>query len=150
MRRLDYPIHNAVERLYSRALYRIFNPLVLSRVQDNEIRFSKNEDKFTMSELFVTLRSSIWSELNDRENINSFRRGLQRIHLETLIDMIMERNSATNYDAIILARQDLIEIQKLIKNSQHMLGLDEMSKAHLSESSARIESALQAYLQKKL
>jgi len=62
----------------------------------------------------------------------------------------MEKNSATNYDAIILARQDLIEIQKLIKNSQHMFGLDEMSKAHLSESSARIESALQAYLQKKI
>ena len=150
MRRLDYPIHNAVERLYSRALSRIFNPLVLSRVQDNEIRFSRNEDKFTMSELFLTLRKSIWSELNDRQNINSFRRGLQRIHLETLIDIIIEKNSATNYDAIILARQDLIEIQKLIKNSQHMFGLDEMSKAHLSESSARIESALQVYLQKKI
>tara|TARA_Y100001968_G_scaffold183875_1_gene168418 strand:- start:569 stop:3178 length:2610 start_codon:yes stop_codon:yes gene_type:complete len=150
MRRLDYPIHNAVERLYSRALSRIFNPLVLSRVQDNEIRFSRNEDKFTMSELFLTLRKSIWSELNDRQNINSFRRGLQRIHLETLIDIIIEKDSATNYDAIILARQDLIEIQKLIKNSQHMFGLDEMSKAHLSESSARIESALQVYLQKKI
>ena len=150
MRRLDYPIHNAVERLYSRALSRIFNPLVLSRVQDNEIRFSRNEDKFTMSELFLTLRKSIWSELNDRQNINSFRRGLQRIHLETLIDIIIEKNSATNYDSIILARQDLIEIQKLIKNSQHMFGLDEMSKAHLSESSARIESALQVYLQKKI
>ena len=50
----------------------------------------------------------------------------------------------------ILARQDLIEIQKLIKNSQHMFSLDEMSKAHLSESSSRIQSALEAYLQKKL
>ena len=150
MRRLDYPIHNAIERLHARALYRIFNPLVLSRVQENEIRYLENEDKFTMSELFVTLRESIWSELHNRENINSYRRGLQRIHLETLINMIMDTNSSLSYDAIILARQDLVEIQQIIKNSQHMFGLDEMSKAHLSESSARIESALEAYLQKKL
>ena len=64
--------------------------------------------------------------------------------------MIMDTNSSLSYDAIILARQDLVEIQQIIKNSQHMFGLDEMSKAHLSESSARIESALEAYLQKKL
>ena len=150
MKRLDYPIHNAIERLHARALYRIYNPLVLSRVQENEIRYTENEEKFTMSELFVTLRNSIWSELADRNNINSYRRGLQRIHLENLINMILDTNSGLSYDAIILARQDLIELQQKIKNSQHMFGLDEMTKAHLSESSARIESALQAYLQKKI
>ena len=150
MKRLDYPIHNAIERLHARALYRIYNPLVLSRVQENEIRYTENEEKFTMSELFVPLRNSIWSELADRNNINSYRRGLQRIHLENLINMILDTNSGLSYDAIILARQDLIELQQKIKNSQHMFGLDEMTKAHLSESSARIESALQAYLQKKI
>ena len=116
----------------------------------NEIRYKKHEDKFTMLELFVTLRKSIWSELPNRENVNSYRRGLQRIHVKILTDMITNQNPSFNYDAIILARQDLIEIQKLIKNAQHIFGIDEMTKAHLSEISARIEASLKAYLQKKI
>tara|TARA_Y100001935_G_C17310496_1_gene515682 strand:- start:1890 stop:4514 length:2625 start_codon:yes stop_codon:yes gene_type:complete len=149
MKRLDYPIHNAVERLHARALFRIFNPLVLSRIQDNEIRFQSQKDKFTMSELFITIRESIWTELVERENVNSFRRSLQRIHLDILINMINE-DASLNYDARILARQSLVEIQKLVKNSQHMFGMNDMTSAHYSEISSRISSALNAYLQKKL
>ena len=150
MKRLDYPIHNAVERLHARALYRVFNPLVLSRIQDNEIRFNINDEKFTMSELFVTLRNSIWTELIDRENVNSFRRSLQRIHLDILIAMVTNENNALNYDAKILARQSLIEIQKLVKNSQHMFGMNEMTSAHYSEINARISAALNALINKKI
>ena len=36
------------------ALYKIFHPRILQRVQDNEIRFGDDELKFTLSELFET------------------------------------------------------------------------------------------------
>ena len=97
----------------------------------------------------ITIRESIWTELVERENVNSFRRSLQRIHLDILIDMINE-DASLNYDARILARQSLVEIQKLVKNSQHMFGMNEMTSAHYSEINSRISSALNAYLQKKL
>ena len=85
MKRLDYPIHNAIDRLYSRSLYRLYNPLVLNRLIDSELRYEKGEDIFSITELFSTLRRAIWDELYTRENVNSFRRILHKKHLVILL-----------------------------------------------------------------
>ena len=149
MQRLDYPIHNAVEGIHASALYRLLNPLVLNRVRDNELRFGQDEYAFTMSELFVTLRNSIWGELYERENVNSFRRGLQRIHLHILTDLVVNSNSGVPYDAVALARADLVELKLRLKNMQYVQRLDDISKAHISEISARVDAALDAHLERK-
>ena len=149
MQRLDFPIHNAVEGIHATALVRILNPLVLSRVRDNELRFKPGESKFTMSELFTTLRNSIWEEIYSRENINSFRRGLQRIHLRILTELVVNQDMSLPYDAVVLARADLVELQSRLRNMQYVSRMDDISKAHIAEISARVDAALDAHLESK-
>ena len=62
--RIDYPWHDAVLNLQRAVLSRLFNPVTLARIQDNELRFAPNETPFTMADLFNGLDHAIWSELD--------------------------------------------------------------------------------------
>ena len=69
MDRIDYPIHTTIKRIQSVALYSIFHPRRILRLQDNELRYT-NKDQFTMAELFNTINYYLWEELNQSNNIN--------------------------------------------------------------------------------
>ena len=80
--KLDIPIHNTIKQIQSIALYRLYNPEIMERVQNNEMRFEEYEVKFTLNELFDTMSTVIWKELEIKENVNSFRRNLQKEHIK--------------------------------------------------------------------
>ncbi|RMG67018.1 MAG: DUF5117 domain-containing protein [Calditrichaeota bacterium] len=146
MLRLDYPIHGIVQVIQAAALYRLYDFLVLQRVQDNELRFAKGEKTFTMAELFTTLREAIWSELKQPRNVNSFRRELQRMHLSILVDMLVGESPLLPHDAITLARADLVAIKQQAQAALQQEGLDAYTRAHLEETVARIDAALSAQM----
>jgi len=151
--RIDYPWHDAVLNLQKGVLGRLFNPITLARIQDNELRFAPNETPFTMAELFKGLDQAIWSELNSgAAKISSLRRNLQREHVKQLIRLTLRPGqSATPEDATTLARASLTALQAKIHD---VLGAgkitDATSNAHLQETGDRITSALQAQMQKPL
>jgi len=148
MFRIDYPIHGIVQLIQSSALFRLFDPLVLQRIQDNELRFEKKSEAFTMPELFQTVREAIWQELKEGKNINSFRRELQRNHLYILGRIVAYSPRSLPNDAITLARADLEAIKDQINHALSSKNLDTYTRAHLKETRAKIESILKAQIQK--
>ena len=44
---LDLSTHKMVSQIQKTALYKIFNPTILQRIQDNEIRMGDDKNKFT-------------------------------------------------------------------------------------------------------
>ena len=56
MDRLDYPIHTVIKRIQSNALFTIFHPRRILRLQDNELRVLDN-NLFTMAELFNSINA---------------------------------------------------------------------------------------------
>ncbi len=157
--RLDYPLHNVILRNQSMIVERLLDANVLARVQDTELKFSDEEDAFTMPELFTGITDAIWIELdknaaakqwtNSDSFISSFRRGLQREHLKQLIKLVLDADSGTPEDARSLARLHLQKINErinsVLQNSKDQL--DDYSVAHLEESHVRVSKALDADFQ---
>jgi hypothetical protein len=154
--RLDFPIHQAVLLVQTRALNRLFSPLTLTRLLDNEQKV-KDADPLTLPEVFNEVTAAIWSELevkevkeasNARPLISSFRRALQREHLNRLITLTL-RPTGVPEDARTQAWAQLRKLHKKIVQFQDFAkeGMDEYSQWHLSEAKERIERALRSTFQ---
>jgi hypothetical protein len=165
--RLDYPWHDAVLRLQRDLLDRLYHPLLLGRLQDNELRFGPEEQPFRMAELFTSLDASIWSELvGAAPEIPSLRRNLQREQLQHLLRLALRLPSPPGpsrwlfpppaivaplppppapEDATTLARASLSGLQgKIRRKLAAGAALDLTTRAHLEETQARITAALEA------
>jgi hypothetical protein len=143
---VDFPIHSYVLMVQSTLLGELLHPVRLGRMIDNEIRTPKDKI-YTMGELFETLTSAIWSEIMERgpRSINSFRRNLQRAYIRQLVDLLLGK--FVPEDAKSIAR---FELQNLSNRMGQILKsdakLDIYTRAHLAESKARIDRALEASL----
>jgi hypothetical protein len=129
----------------------LFHPLVLSRILDSEVKVTPPAEPFSLGLLFTELQDSIWAETKapgDSLNINSYRRSLQRAHLRKMVGMVV-RDSSVPEDAETLSRQGLISLRGQLQSALNKPGI-KMSvetRAHLSESVARIDEALKANMQ---
>jgi len=143
--RIDYPIHTVIKRIQGVALYSIFHPRRILRLQDNELRYT-NEDQFTMAELFNTVNSYLWEELNVADNINSYRRELQKSHINLLRMIMLDIYNYTGFpnDAKTLARANLKNTLKNIYHALSSSSLDQYTRVHLESCSEDIESILEA------
>ena len=129
MRRIDYPVHDVILSIQSLPLYYLYDPILLSRMQDLELRYSVDEEPFTMAEMFTELRDAIWAELSEPSNINSFRRALQRAHLEHLVSMLVTPGFGVPEDARTLVRADLAALKTRIKQIRSDANLDTYTQA---------------------
>jgi len=147
--RIDFPIRGMVQYLQSKTLYSLYAPVRMHRMLDNELKINSRKDKYTLSEMFESLRSEVWQEIDKRQNINSYRRELQRVHLKMLIHMAIKSNNQFPRDAISLARADLEYLQKRISRLTKLQSLDSYTKAHMAENLSKIDAALNAQLPKE-
>ena len=149
--RQDVAIHAAVLSLQRQVLDRIFHPVLLSRVQDTELKVSAPAQPFTLGELFMGIQDSIWAETkapNGTLNINSYRRSLQREHLRKMIGMVL-RDGAVPEDARTLARHNLVTLRAQLQGALAKPVIKSVEvRAHLSESIARIDETLKAGMQR--
>jgi hypothetical protein len=153
---IDYPIHTTVAGIQRRLLTEVMHNGRLIRMIDNEVRTPG--EAFTVAELFGTLTTEIWSELGwagrRATSVDSYRRNLQRAHLELLSDKALDRvagtrsafNPSTPEDARSLARYELQRLSTRIGQRMGDRGLDQVTRAHLAESKARIDQVLEASL----
>lgn len=144
MTRLDYPVHNMVLAVQSAPINRMYDPITMNRLVDMELYFEDGEEPFTLAEMFVGMRKAIWSELEERSEINSFRRNLQRLHLDRLVTLTVAPPPGSPPDATTLARADLVAIKNAINGALYSEELDYMTRAHLEETSSRVAAALEA------
>jgi len=151
-----WPVHDRVMGIQASSLTMLMNPMTLQRIYDNEFRVSADEDALTLPELLGTLTTAIWSELDTlpekqysarKPMVSSFRRNLQREHLERLIDLSMPSiRFIEAYKPISdLARMELRQIKEsridwVLKT--HGERIDPYTRAHLADAGKRIEKAL--------
>ena len=130
---VDYPVHGVVANYQGILLARLLNPIRTQRMIDNELRAPR--DAYTAAELFNELTEAIWSELAGGRagDIDSFRRNLQRIHTDQLVDLMLSEEPTTPPDARSLARLQLKRIAERADNALGGGGLNDFTQAHLDE-----------------
>ncbi|HEV2196435.1 MAG TPA: zinc-dependent metalloprotease [Candidatus Acidoferrum sp.] len=150
--RFDVPIHDMVLSLQNGVMDRLFHPLVLSRILDSEVKVAPAAEAFSLGTLFTGIQDSVWAETKapaDSLNINSYRRSLQRAHLRKMVGMVL-RDASVPEDAQTLARQGLVTLRSQLQSalSKPAIKMNVETRAHLSESVARIDEALKANMQR--
>lgn len=156
--RKDFGVHDFVLMWQERALSQLLSSITLERMHDAELKAAPDADVLTTAELLDRLTKSIFSDVdglkegeysNRKPAIGSLRRNLQRSYLKTLSQMAMG-NTGAPQDCQTVAYLQLGDLQakikKVLENGEMTGKLDTYSRAHLQESSARIQKVLDARL----
>jgi hypothetical protein len=154
--RNDYPVHDVIALWQGRILDQLLSSLTLTRLHDSELKIPADQDAFTVPDLVDGLTKAIFSELDtlqggqftDRKPaISSLRRNLQRQYLTRLSNLAMGNTSAPA-DGQTVAFAELKTLQeRMNKLLASNVKLDDYTRDHLTESSARITKVLDAHLQ---
>ncbi len=144
-RRFDFPLINWVGAIQNTILYYLLQPMLLQRVLEAEY---KVENPFRLAELFDTLTKTIWLD-NPKPSgkTAAMERNLQRFYVRMLTQMVVQPFMGTPEDAVALARLNLVRMRRSIETTLREQGLGDETNAHLMESRARINRALEAQLQ---
>ena len=152
--RVDYPAHEVIAMWQDRVLSQLLSSLTLERLHDSELKVAANQDAFTTAELLSRLTTAIFAELetvkpaeytNRKPAISSLRRNLQRSYLRRLANMALGHTTAPE-DCQTVAYFVLQELEGRMKKllARDEVKLDVYSRAHLSESAARIGKVVEA------
>ncbi len=139
---------------------RFLNSLLSS---DRLVRLSysttRDNNAYSLDEMFTDLQKGIWSELTTKKTIDMYRRGLQKTYVDKLIEIYKSINGdvsssisisfgnivlpdikKTDIGSVVLGQ--LNQIQMLAK-SNAVGYTDKMSKLHLLDMAQRIKNALE-------
>ena len=143
-----------VNRIQERGLEKLLDLGRLHRLIENETLNGKNVYKIT--DLMKDLRDGIWSELKSGKAIDTYRRNLQRSHINQLGELLtvqkQERLPSGGYfkftpvdvntsDIKAIARMEL-QIIKSNAQKAYAKTSDTMSKVHLKDIQERIDALL--------
>lgn len=138
-----FPLQQTLASFQRSTLSTLLSGDTLTRMKTNEFRVGPSRNTLTVAELFKTLDRSIWTEEINRENVSDLRRELQRAHLDLLIPMALSQSRGVPNDARDLARAELSQLKARLTNALPK-ATDDYTSAHLIESLARIDRALDA------
>ena len=141
---IDYPLHQQILNIQNSALSRLYSPYVAHRLLNNLKRYQPGEERYTMYDLFTDVRRAIWSEIVKPENVNSFRRQLQLLHLHRMINIYLSGPSVYPMDARTLAANDLDILEDAARKAVNSSAIDGMTKAHFKEVLRQVEAARSA------
>ena len=147
-----------VGRLQSSVLNRLMNTERLQRLLEVEARAPKaaeeNPDLFggtaavllknepltyTASELFADLSKGIFAELEDNENPDAYRRHLQRIYVDRLVEIMhTEDKELINTEIPALAKSELVKLYKPVRR----MGRGKKGNPHFKDLTGTIVEAL--------
>ncbi len=151
--RVDFNIHDFVIASQYRCMFTLMNPFTIGRIHDNQVKFNEDQEVYTLAEHITDLSDSIWSELDDKDRtgtnakpyVNSFRRNLQREHLNLLMELILtEPGGMVPADANAIARLTAGKLSSKIGKTLKGSKLDVATEAHLTDVKTRIDKALEA------
>ncbi|MBO0590563.1 zinc-dependent metalloprotease [Cellulophaga sp. E16_2] len=148
----------SVERLRSiqvRTLDNILSLGKIARIIENETINGK--DAYALTEMMKDVRTGIWSELSRGNKIDTYRRNLQKAHIDRLeylmtVDTPKGNRSSSPYvkstalntsqsDVRSVARAELNILKRTIKAATGRTS-DSMSKYHLQDALVRIDQVL--------
>ncbi len=144
-----------VRRTQERALNNILNLGRMARMIDNETL--NGSDAYTLINMMSDLRRGVWSELNTGRKIDTYRRNLQKVHVDRLkYLMTVEKQNLPKFNSpyfkptrVTINQSDIrsvarAELEILKRTTRNAIGrtADRMSRYHLQDVLKRIETIL--------
>jgi hypothetical protein len=150
----SFTVHDLVGGVQATALTLVLNPTLLRRVYDNEFRTNGDGDRLTLAEVVATVTDAVWREAAQPSAgehtasspmVSSFRRNLQREHVERLMTLAMlDRTTSPALRTIsTLATAELRRIDSLVERAAGAKP-DPYTSAHFTDIRERIARALEA------
>ncbi len=151
----DYGAVEDMRSMQERTLYSILEWRKLGRVIENETMNGSN-NAYGILDLFTDLRNGIWSELAAGKTIDTYRRNLQRAHIERLETLLTDELApapaqfrafigpgidASQSDIRPVVRAELKTLQSRIQAAIPRTS-DRMSKIHLEDALERVKMLL--------
>lgn len=147
--RMDFSLSAILKRYYQSMLRMLYDPMRMSRIQENEIRTTGK--KLTLSGYMGELYGAIWSELESGSEIDPYRRILQREFLTRVAEFLLKPAAPTPDDVIAISRYQL---KQLDRSFETYLGnnpnADLVTRAHIENCSDVINETLKAVYVKNL
>ena len=141
--------------MQSRTLNNILSLGKLARLIENET--ANSDEAYSPLQMMKELRQGIWSELRSSKKIDTYRRNLQKAHIDRLEYLMTaedqkkapdfggyRKSTAVNTsqsDVRTLARAELNQLNRDIRNAKNRTS-DTMTKYHLDDVSERIDLIL--------
>jgi hypothetical protein len=140
----DYSLPGQVLAIQREVLGRLTSEGVAQRLLDSEAKLDDPAQGLKLSELYGTLRRSIWSELKSGRDIPLLRRNLQREHATRMAAALLRPSASLPTDARALLRADAVALRAELSAAQARKGYSPEARAHLAEALAMLDEALKA------
>ena len=128
------------------ALDRLLSAGTASRLLDlpSYVPVANSRSIISLSEVYATLQSTVWSELKSGTEIDRMRRNLQREHLKRVQALLTRGSASLPPDALSLVRLNANALQSELRRAagNHTLSIE--SRAHVQDSLALLTEALRA------
>jgi hypothetical protein len=150
----DGPVNlrGVVLRAQTTAMDRLLAAGTAQRLLDlpNYLEPKERKGMISLSEVYATLQSSIWSELKSGSEIDGLRRNLQREHLRRLQTTLTRGAPGLPADALSLARLHATRLQADLRAAVAKAGSKSSieTQAHLAESLGILNESLRATMQR--
>ncbi len=150
----DGPVNlrSVVLRAQTTAMDRLLAGGTAQRLLDlpNYLEPAERKGMISLSEVYATLQSSIWSELKTGSEIDGLRRNLQREHLRRLQTTLTRGAPGLPADALSLARLHATRLQADLRAAVAKSGSKSSieTQAHLAESLGILNESLRATMQR--
>jgi hypothetical protein len=141
---VDYSLGTQVMTAQRKVLNQLMSDGVAQRLLDSEVKFADPRSAMRLSEVYDTLKDSIWSELRTGRDITPLRRNLQREHLSRLANVLLRPGASMPADARALQREEAKTLRREIAAAQNRPGFSKEARAHLSEALTQLDEALKA------
>lgn len=147
-------ITERIGKLQVRTLNNILSLGRMSRMVENET--SNGSEAYTLISMMSDLRNGIWSELRTGAKIDTYRRNIQRAHIERLATLSTSKDvrSEVNFGyvkitSVTVKRSDILpvvrgELNRIKREAKKAIGSapNTMTRYHLQDVVERIESIL--------
>ncbi len=135
-------------RLQRDVLTRLTSDGVARRLVDSQALSLGANQPLAISELYGTLQSKIWSELDSNTAITANRRALQREMVRWYAWTLKRDTGNTPGDARVIVRAQAKQLLAKLESAKRSPGLSAENRAHLEDAFDQIQSSLSAVSQR--
>lgn len=136
-----------IRGIQARTLNNILNLTRMMRMIDNETL--NGNEAYTLMSMMADLRNGIWTELRTGKNIDTYRRNLQRAHVERLATLMESKDVRGFRGTVTVKQSDIIpvvrgELNRIKRMAQNASGRgNTITRYHLQDIVERIDAILE-------
>ncbi len=150
--RIEYS--GSVERIRAIQVRTLNNVLSLGKMQRLIEAHTNDSSAYALTDMMNDLRKGIWDELRTGQKISTYRRNLQRAHIDRLAYLMTAENQSgrtpspylkrtavntSQSDIRAVVRAELKSLQRSLRSAR---GADQLSRIHIADALERIDAIL--------